>query len=210
MLYPRKIVLTPNSKEVLVADNQMVRWDEHLLKYRILFVEGIIGKDRGGGEMCLPNYLLTMDSISHSPIKLVISSYGGALDVIFLLYDTIKMIQSPVLTYGRICCSGAAILLAAGKKRYLSPHSKVMLHLPGGIMGGDVRDWEIQHKEMQKYKNKMVDMLIECGATKDRNTILNDIDRDFWLEPEEAIEYGLADRIMTKRTWNIWLKGVEI
>jgi len=204
MLYPRKTALIPNSGESLVSDDQLVGWDEHMLKYRIVFLEGAIGIGGVGREMELPNYLLAMDSISHEPIKLIITSYGGDLNVVFLMYDTMKMIQSPVLTYGRICCSGAAILLAAGKERYLAPHAKVMLHLPSGTMGGDVRDWEIQHKEMQKYKDKVVDVLMQCGATKDRETILSDIDRDFWLEPEEAIEYGLADAMMTTDDWHSW------
>lgn len=203
MLYPRKTVL--GESEALVTDEQVVGWDEHMLKHRMIFVEGAIGRG-AGREMGLPNCLLALDDISHDPIKLVITSYGGDLNVVFLLYDAMKMIQSPIETFGRICCSGAAILLAAGKKRYLSPHAKVMLHLPSGTIGGDARDWDIQHKEMQKYKDKMVDILFECGVTKNREEVIADVDRDFWLEPEEAIAYGLADAMMTPEQWKDWIK----
>ena len=112
--------------------------------------------------------------------------------------------KSPIITVGRYCASAAAIILAAGTKRYLFPHAKVMLHLPSGQMGGDSKDWEIQHREMQKYKDKIVDILCENGAKKSREEILSDIDRNFWLEPQEAINYGLEDEIITPEVWHEW------
>lgn len=59
---------------------------------------------------------------------------------------------------------------------------------------------------MQKYKNKMVSILLECGARRSHEEILADIDRDLWLEPEEAIDYGLADEVMTPKIMARWLK----
>ena len=150
--------------------------------------------------------LLAQDSMGQEPVKIVITSPGGDLDSAFLLYDTIRLMKSPVWTFGRYCASAAVLILAAGKRRLLSKHCKVMLHLPSGQATGDARDWEIQHAEMKKYKNKMVDILIECGVNKSQGDILKAIDRDFWLEPEEAIEYGLADAVMTKEEMEEWLK----
>jgi len=196
MLYPR---VTEKGK--LVADDQVVGVREHLSRRnRIIFLSGQIG------EAEVLNGFLALDSLSNEPIKLVITSGGGDLDIAFLLYDTINLIRSPVWTFGRYCASAACLLLAVGQKRYLSPHAKVMLHLPSGQAMGDARDWEIQHAEMQKYKNKMVDVLIECGVQKERESILKDIDRDKWFEPEEAIAYGLADKVMNKETMGEWLK----
>jgi ATP-dependent Clp protease protease subunit len=160
----------------------------------------------GSTDTGMLNTLMALDSLSHDPIRMVITSMGGDLNIVFLLYDVIKLIKSPVEMLGRICVSGAALLLAAGSKRYLSPHAKVMLHLPSGMIEGDIHEWEIQHTEMQKYKEKMVDMLQECGVKADRDTILRDVDRDFWLEPEEAISYGLADTVMTPEMWGQWIK----
>ena len=200
MLYPRTTKI--NNKEVLVNTSQMVAYREHLTStHRLLFLSGALT-----GETESHNLLLALDSLSHDPIRIVITSPGGDIDSTFLFYDTIKLIQSPIETLGKYCASGAAILLAAGSKRYLSPHSKVMLHLPAGQMVGDAKEWDIQHKQMDTYRNKIVDILCECGALKSREQILADIDRDFWLEPKEAIAYGLADEIMTPKIWQKWMK----
>ena len=201
MLYPR--VTRLNGKETLVGQEAMVGQTEHMTQSkRIMFVTGILM-----GETESHNLLLALDTLSHDPIRLVITSGGGELDSAFLFYDTMKMIQSPIDTVGRYCASAAALLLASGRKRYLFPHAKVMLHLPAGQMGGDAKDWEIQHRQMEMYKNKMIDILLECGVKHTREEILLDIDRDYWLEPEEAIAYGLADEIMTPAIWKEWAEG---
>lgn len=195
MLYPRKIKL--NGKDKLVADNQMVSYREHMTgKCRLLYVSGIIT-----GETSLHDLLMAMDTLSHEPIKLVITSPGGEVDSTFLICDTIKMIKSPIITIGRYCASSACLILASGKERYLFPHAKTMLHLATGQMGGDYKDFAIQHKLMVNYQNKIVDILIESGVKRSRDEILIDIERDFWLEPQEAIEYGLADKIITPEKW---------
>ncbi len=208
MLYPRTIRL--NNKEKLVADNQMCGWREHLSQnHRTLFLNGFIGarcQTCGAGEFEGHGLLMSLDTISQEPIKIVITSPGGELDSTFLLYDTMKMIKSPVITIGRYCASGAALLLAAGSKRYLFPHAKVMLHLPAGQAGGDIHDWKIQGKQMDTYLNRMVDILHECGVKKNHEELLADIDRDYWMEPKEAIAYGLCDEIMTKEVWKSWNK----
>ncbi len=199
MLYPRTARI--GDSDVLIEDSQCVGYEEHLAdQHRILFLSGAIT-----GEMRIHNLLLSLDSLSHEPIKLVITSPGGDVDATFLLYDTIRLIKSPIITVGRYCASGAAILLAAGSQRYLFPHARVMLHLPAGQGGGDARDWDIQHKQMTQYKDRMVDILCECGIKKRREEILADIDRDFWMEASEAIIYGLADEIMSPKIWQSWI-----
>jgi len=189
-------------KTQLVGNDQMVDYREHLTReHRVLFLSGVFT-----GETESHNLLLALDSISHKPIRLIITSPGGDLDSTFLFYDTMRLIQSPIETLGRYCASAAAIELAAGRKRYLLPHCKTMLHLPAGVAQGDAHDWAIQNKEMQKYERKMVDILIECGAKKSHGEIIADIDRDLWLEPEETIAYGLADKIMEPKDLEGWLK----
>jgi ATP-dependent Clp protease protease subunit len=201
MLYARIVNL--QGKDVLVDDSQMVGWKEHLTQnYRILSLDGVITGDTAPRQL-----LRAMDSPPYDPIKIFITSPGGDLDSTFLLYDTIKLIKSPVITIGDYCASAAAIILAAGSKRYLSPHAKVMLHLPAGQMGGDSKDWDIQHRQMESYRNEVVKLLRECGATKSHEEILNDIDRDYWMDADEACQYGLADEIMSKEVWQSWVSG---
>lgn len=200
MLYPR---LSPHKDGKPIDVDQMVSEGEHLMnKHRMVFLSGQIT-----GSVDLIMGLLAMDSMSQDPIKLIITSPGGDLASALLAYDTLKMLKSPIHVYGRFCASAAVLLLVAGSKRYLSPHAKVMLHLPAGQLAGDAADWEILGREMDKYKNKMVEVLRECGVTKTRKEILRDIDRDFWLEPDEAIAYGLADEIMTPEVMGEWLHG---
>ncbi|MFH0897649.1 MAG: ATP-dependent Clp protease proteolytic subunit [Candidatus Bathyarchaeota archaeon] len=199
MLYPRH-----DDKGRLVSADQMVDYQEHLRGKRVVFASGVIT-----GDMGFHDCLLAYDSLNHEPIKIVITSGGGDLDAAFLLCDTIKLMKSPVYTLGRYCASAAALVLSSGKKRYLMPHAKVMLHPhrlflgDGGLSDADI---DVARQQSQKYKEKMIDLLIENGVKKDREGILKDIEnRDFWLEPEEAIAYGLADKIIDKKTLGGWL-----
>ena len=208
MLYPRVGKL--DGQEVLVGDREMVGYKEHMPQnHRVLFLTGVIGarcSNCGVGETDGHNLLMALDTLSQDPIRLVITSPGGDLDSTFHFYDTMRLIKSPIETLGRYCASAAALLLAAGSKRYLLPHAKVMLHRPWGRQEGDSRELEIQGQEMRKYQNNFIDALIECGVAKPPDEILSDIDRNLWLEPEKAIEYGLADEIMTPTIWQNWIK----
>ena len=203
MLYPRKTIL--NGEEVLVEKNQCVGFREHMTQeHRVLFLSGVIGikcPSCGGEETDSHNLLLALDTLSNDPIKIVITSPGGDLDSTFLFYDTMKMIKSPIITIGRYCASAAALLLAAGTKRYLFPHAKVMLHLPSAILQGDSRDIDIAHKQLHGYQDKVITILQENGVKLSPERIFSDIDRNFWLEPSEAILYGLADEVITPEIW---------
>ncbi len=197
MLYPRQ-----TEKGALVTNEQMVDPREHLAhKHRILFITGAFT-----GETESVNTLLAVDTLGHNPVKLVITSPGGDLDTTFLMYDTIKMMKSPIVTIGRYCASAAVIILAAGKKRYLFPHAKVMLHLPWTQISGDSREIEIGNKLMQGYKDNIINILQENGVKKTKREILKDIDREHWMNPQEAIDYGVADEIVTPRIMQEWLK----
>lgn len=189
-MYPR---LTDDNK--LITVDGLVGYTEHLeRKHRIL----IYGTERLF-ELDYDNALWAWDSIGHDPIKIVIHSPGGVMDTAFQLYDTIKTLKSPVWTIGMYCASAAVMILAAGTKRYLTPHARVMLHLPSGRLAGDAADLTIQHARIQKYKEEMVSVLRDCGVRKSREQILGDIDREFWLSAQEAIDYGLADEILTAK-----------
>jgi len=135
-------------------------------------------------------------------IKFYINSPGGVVTSGMVMYDTIKLIESPVST---ICMGLAAsmgsILLSAGTKgkRYIYPHGEVMIHQPslGGFMKGTSADIEIQAEQIIKTKAIGARILAEnCGKTVDQ--IMQDFDRDYWMDAKEAVAYGIVDSVLEK------------
>lgn len=178
---------------------------EELAKNRVLFLYGpIIGygmrQDFFGPQAITDTLLLLEKRDSFSPIWLIIDSVGGSIPDGLMLYDAIKTTRAPVYTVGRNCYSMATLILAAGTlgHRFVYPNSAVMLHLPMGSIGGDAEDMDIQNKEMQKTKLLLVDLLLECGVKKDKKSILKDINRNYWMNADETIMYGLADNKIVK------------
>ena len=197
MLYPRE------EGKTLVQDNQMVSYREHLSrKNRMVFLTGPISDD---SESC--NLLMALSSISDEPLKMIVTSPGGYLDATYMFCDTMKMImeKTPIYVLGRYVCSAAVLPFVCAKKRYLLPHAKMMLHLPWGQIQGDTKEIEIQRKEMEKTQSQMVEFLRENGVRKSVKQIMLDIDREKWMNPQEAIDYGLADEIMNPDVMKEWL-----
>ena len=180
---------------------------EFLFKKRILYlyeiIDGVMSRPDAFGPTMVMESLLALDSISHEPIKLIISSPGGDVASGFMLYDTIRAIESPVWSIGRNLASMATVLFAAGERghRYLHFHSRVMLHKPFGHVTGDSDEIQIRTKEIVLTKQQLVDCLIECGAVKEPAEILKDIATEFWLSAEETIAYGIADQKISKGFW---------
>lgn len=149
------------------------------------------------------NKLILLDSLKPGEeIKLFINSPGGVVSDGMVIYDTMKMISSPVST---ICmgmaASMAAILLSGGVKgkRYVYPSAEVMIHQPslGGYIQGVSADLEIHAEQILKTKEMGARILAEnCG--KPLETILKDFDRDYWMDAQEAIAYGIVDQVLTK------------
>lgn len=134
------------------------------------------------------------------PILLVINSPGGAVDSGFAIWDTIKMISSPVTTLvtGLAASMGSVLSLCASPgRRYATPHSRIMIHQPllSGVIKGQATDLEIQAKEMLKTRNVLIDIYVEATG-KDFATIEKAIDRDTWMTAEEAKEFGLLDKVV--------------
>ena len=194
-----------------VEDDQMRSTKEYLLdEHRVVFLDGVIRDARcqlcgKAGDADSANLLLALAAHSPEPIKMFITSPGGVVDTAMMIYDTMKLIDAPIITVGRYCASAAAILMAAGSERYLWPRAKMMLHLPSGVMQGDAVELAIQQEEMAKTQQSLVDALIECGVKKTPRQILKDINREKWFNPKEAIEYGLADEIVTPELLKGWL-----
>jgi ATP-dependent Clp protease, protease subunit len=136
-------------------------------------------------------------------INIYINSPGGDITALFAIYDTMQFIRNDIATicYGQ-AASAAAVLLAAGTKgkRLALPHARVLLHQPYGAMGyAQVTDLELAAKEILRMRDLMEEMLaFHTGQPLERIHV--DTDRDFVLEAEAALEYGIIDEVITART----------
>ena len=146
--------------------------------------------------------LLYLDSVdSGKDISIYLNSPGGSVTAGLGIYDTMQFISSDVAT---ICtgmaASMAAVLLVAGTegKRSALPHSRVMIHQPLGGVQGQASDIEITAREIQKLKRELTQIIAD-HAHKDYETVLADSDRDHWMTAQEALEYGMVDRILEKK-----------
>src|SRR6056297_927387 len=169
-----------------------------LLENRIVFLQGEIYT--GNANEIVMKLLYLQSENRRKDIHLYLNSPGGSVTATLAIYDTMQMLSCPVATYcvGE-AASGAAILLAGGTKgkRYALPNSRVMVHQPLGGVGGQVSDIEIQAREILRYRDVLNDIL-SLHTGQDIKKIDADIDRDFFLSPNEAKEYGLVDDILTK------------
>jgi ATP-dependent Clp protease protease subunit len=130
-------------------------------------------------------------------IQLYINSPGGVVSAGLAMYDTMQYVRCPVST---ICIGQAAsmgaVLLGAGQKgrRYALPHSRIMIHQPLGGARGQATDVEIQAREVRNAKDVIIKILMDSTG-KGRADVEKDIDRDFYMGPGQAKEYGLIDEI---------------
>jgi ATP-dependent Clp protease protease subunit len=135
-------------------------------------------------------------------ITFYINSPGGSITAGMAIFDTMKLISSPitVVVTGMAASMGSILLCGASKgKRYLYPHSRVLIHQPliSGRMVGPATDINIQAKEMEKLRQEL-NQILATSSGQPLERINRDTDRDFYLNAKEAIEYGLADKIVEK------------
>ena len=166
-----------------------------LLKDRIILLNGEINDNTAN---IIVSELLYLDSINHEDICIYINSPGGSITSGMAIYDTMNYIKSDVST---ICigmaASMAAFLLSSGKKRkrYALPNSEVMIHQPLGGAQGQATEIKIAATRILKLKDKLNKILAE-NTGKDLKTIENDTERDYFLDSDEALEYGIIDDIL--------------
>lgn len=174
------------------------KMEQLFLEKRAVYLWGVVD-DKSAREFVTKIMLLDADKPGEE-IKFYINSPGGMVTSGMVMYDTIKLIQSPVST---ICMGLAAsmgsILLSAGVKgkRFVYPHGEVMIHQPS--LGGQYRatsaDIEIQANQIRKTKELGAKILAEnCGKTVEQ--IMKDFDRDYWMDATEAVNYGIVDKII--------------
>jgi len=169
-----------------------------LLKERIIFIGTPIDDNVANAVVAQLIFLEYEDP--EKDITIYINSPGGSVSAGLAIYDTMAHVRPDVST---ICVGSAAsmgaVLLAAGTKgkRYILPHSRVMIHQPSGGATGQAADIQITAKEIVKIKTILTDILTKHSG-KERADVEKDAERNFYLNAEEAIAYGLVDSVLTR------------
>ena len=171
-----------------------------LLKDRIVFLGGTI--DDATANLTIAQMLFLSNEDAKQNIHFYINSPGGSITAGLAIYDTMQFLRCEVATYciGQ-AASMAAVLLAGGKagKRFLLASNRILLHQPmiSGQLIGPATDLEIEAKEILRLRARLYEILARhTGQTTEK--VEKDCDRNLWLDAAEAIEYGLADRILQK------------
>jgi ATP-dependent Clp protease protease subunit len=170
------------------------------LEQRKIFLWGAVTDETAKD---LTEKLLYLEAIGPGkPITFYMNTPGGSITAGMAVYDTIKLITAPVtVVVTGMAASMGSILLSAAKKgnRYIYPHARVLIHQPliTGRMVGPASDINIQAKEMEKLRTEL-NQILATASGQPYDKVAKDSDRDFYLNAEEAIAYGLADHIVDK------------
>jgi len=179
--------------------------EDEKLSEKVLKTRTILVSEPISDEVARKVYqqLLVLEAESaEKPITVLINSPGGEADSGFGIYDMLRFVQAPVRTIvAGLCASAAVMVFVAGEKGYrLSlPNSRFLLHQPSSQSFGQAADLKIASEEILKLRGRYNRIVAEITG-KDLDQITRDADRDFWLGAAEALEYGLVDRVITKRS----------
>jgi ATP-dependent Clp protease protease subunit len=172
--------------------------DKLYVEERKVFLWGQVDDD--SAKHVIDRLLLLDSRAPGETITMIINSPGGYVTSGFAIYDTMKSLKSPVSTVCMgLAASMGSILLSGGEKghRKIYPLAKVMIHQPSGGARGQSADIEIQANEILKTKEIGARILAEnCGQDFDK--IMKDFNRDYWMNAEESVEYGIVDSIISK------------
>ena len=169
-----------------------------LLKDRVVFMGGAVTDE--SANVVIAQLLFLSNEDAKADIHFYINSPGGSVSAGLAIYDTMQFIRADVATYciGVAAAMGSLLLMAgAAGKRYVLPNGRVLLHQPlmGGVMTGPATDLSIQAREMIRTRKRLYELMVRhCG--QDYDTVAHDCERDKWLEAEEAVTYGVADRVL--------------
>jgi ATP-dependent Clp protease, protease subunit len=170
-----------------------------LLKDRIIFIGSAIGDEVS--NLIIAQMLFLQSEDAEKDINLYINSPGGSVTAGLAIYDTIQFLRCPVTTYcvGQAASMGAVLLAAGTKgKRFALPNARIMIHQPWGGVQGAASDISIQAKEILRLRDRINEILAaHTGKTAD--VVSKDTDRDFFMSPEEAKQYGLVDEVVVSR-----------
>jgi ATP-dependent Clp protease protease subunit len=187
--------LPENPMEKMMSSWQL---DKKFIEQRKIFLWGVVD-DKSAKDISAR--LLYLEAIDPGKeITFYINSPGGIVTSGMVIYDTMQLISSPVST---VCMGMAAsmgsILLSGGTKgrRFIFPHGEVMIHQPSGGGQGTSADLEIMAEQIRKTKEMGAKILADnCGQTIEK--VMKDFDRDYWMDANESVEYGIVDGVVEK------------
>ena len=170
-----------------------------LLKDRIIFLDGEINDVNA--DIAAAQLLFLESQDPEKDISIYINSPGGSVTAGLAIYDTIQCIKPEVQTFclGQ-AASMAALILAGGTKgkRFALPSSRVLIHQPWGGVSGQASDVSLQAREIVRHKKLTIEYFA-LASGKDAASVAGDMERDFFMSAQEALEYGLVDRIFERR-----------
>jgi ATP-dependent Clp protease protease subunit len=184
-----------NREEKRQADEPLIA---RMLKTRTILLSGEVNKDLAEKTI---RQLLLLDEENDKPIRFFIDSPGGDADAGFAIFDMIRFVGAPVWTIGMgLVASAAAIIqLAAPKERRVGlPNSHYLIHQPHSGIRGVATDIEIHARELEKLREK-INRLIANETGTNLEQVEKDTDRDFWMNAEEAVRYGLIAKTIQHR-----------
>ena len=190
-----RTIVEENPKNIAVIDVF-----SKLIQNRIIFIDDVIDSDLANGVIAQMLYLDSLvsedDSYEKKLINVYINTPGGSVYDGLAIYDTSKLLKSPIKTVCMGCtASMGAILLLMGKERHGLKHSRVMEHQPIGGVSGQASDIRITSKEIDKLETELYQIISDVTG-KDIEQVRKDCDRDYWMTSEEALEYGFLTKIL--------------
>jgi ATP-dependent Clp protease protease subunit len=187
--------LDDEDEEEKTKTPQSIPVDKHLFDARTVLITGGITQELARDVTAR---LFALSHVSNDPITVVVSSPGGHVESGDMIHDAIKFVRPRVriLGMGWVASAGALIYVSVPKEdRYCTPNTRFLLHQPSGGAGGPATDIEIQAREIIKMRERLNKIFSEAtGQPVER--IDKDTDRDYWMDPEQAIAYGLVGKVV--------------
>ncbi|WP_208976466.1 ATP-dependent Clp protease proteolytic subunit [Polycladidibacter hongkongensis] len=171
--------------------------ESHLFKSRTVLITGTISQELAE-DVC--SRMLAMAQVSDDPINVIVSSPGGHVESGDMIHDMIQFIRPKVniIGTGWVASAGALIYVSVPReRRYCTKNTRFLLHQPSGGAGGMATDIEIQANEILKMRDRLNKIFAEAtGQSLER--IEKDTDRDYWMTPQEGIDYGLVGKVVNR------------
>ncbi|PJI10266.1 ATP-dependent Clp protease proteolytic subunit [Clostridium sp. CT7] len=170
---------------------------EKMLESRTIIISGEINQELAAK---VSTQLLILQGISDEPIKIFLNSQGGHVESGDTIHDMIKFVKPKVIMIGTgwVASAGITIYLAAEKEnRYSLPNTRYMIHQPSGGVQGQTTDVAIEAREILRIKDRIA-RIISDATGKPLEEVQNNIDRNYWMNANEAVEYGIVNKIISK------------